>query len=115
MVDNKYKEMKEKLESDLARLKDQLEQVRDVRNEEGRREGSPYGKKEEEAAETAEIENRLALEKLLLEQINETEIALKKFDEGTYGICEKCEQVIAFERLEIIPQAHLCVKCKTVK
>ncbi|MDD2251766.1 MAG: TraR/DksA C4-type zinc finger protein [Dehalococcoidales bacterium] len=115
MVEKKYKPMKEKLEADLLRLKEQLEQIRDIGGEENRREGSPYGKKEEEAAETADIENRLAMEKRLIEQIMDVEVALEKFGNGTYGICEKCGKAIAYERLEFIPQARLCVSCKSAK
>jgi len=115
VVEKKYNAMKEKREADLLRLKEQLGQIRDIGGEENRREGSPYGKKEEEAAETADIENRLAMEKRLIEQIMDVENALKKFDSGTYGVCEKCGQTIAYERLEFIPQARLCMSCKTAK
>ncbi len=115
MVDSKLKALKEKMESDLARSKEQLDQIRDLSGEENRREGSPYGKKEEEAAETSEIESRWALEKRLLGQIADLENAVKKFDKGTYGICEKCGQQIASERLEAIPQAKLCIQCKAAK
>jgi RNA polymerase-binding transcription factor DksA len=115
VVEQKYKALKEKLETDLLRLKEQLGQIRDIGGEENRREGSPYGKKEEEAAETADIENRLAMEKRLLEQIMDIETALKKFDEGTYGLCEKCSQPIAYERLEFLPHARLCMGCKATK
>jgi RNA polymerase-binding transcription factor DksA len=112
MANKKYEELKEKLEADLLRLKDQLIQLRDIGGEENRRDGSPYGKKEEEATETAEIENRLALEKQLLEQIIDIETALKKFENNTYGLCEQCRQPIVIERLEFIPQARLCMACK---
>ncbi|MDD5604747.1 MAG: TraR/DksA C4-type zinc finger protein [Dehalococcoidales bacterium] len=115
MVEKKYKALKEKMEADLLRLKEQLEQIRDIGGEDNRREGSPYGKKEEEAAETAEIESRMAMEKRLLEQINDIEDALKKFDDGSYGMCEKCGQTIVYERLEILPQARLCINCKSAK
>lgn len=38
--------------------------------------------------------------------------ALKKIEEGTYGICESCGKEIAYERLEAVPTARLCVECK---
>ena len=41
------------------------------------------------------------------------ERALTQAQSGTYGICEACEQPINPERLEIFPQATLCVPCKT--
>ena len=37
--------------------------------------------------------------------------ALRRLDDGTYGICEACAMPIPFERLEAIPQARRCVTC----
>ena len=45
------------------------------------------------------------------EAIAETEHALGRFDDGTYGSCESCGRPIPFERLEAIPQARHCVAC----
>jgi len=84
-----------------------------IRPAEERREGSPFGKREEEAAETQELEQRLALEKRIREQLAEVEHALHKFKEGTYGLCEGCGQPIDPARLEALPQAQLCMSCKT--
>jgi len=36
--------------------------------------------------------------------------ALARMDEGTYGLCEDCEEPIASKRLELRPTARLCVK-----
>jgi RNA polymerase-binding protein DksA len=38
--------------------------------------------------------------------------ALKRFDEGTYGRCERCDREIPIERLEAVPTATMCVACK---
>lgn len=38
--------------------------------------------------------------------------ALKRIDEGTYGICEDCKQPISKTRLKALPQASLCIKCQ---
>ena len=38
--------------------------------------------------------------------------ALQKLKEGTYGICERCDKPIGVKRLEAMPHARLCVKCK---
>lgn len=76
------------------------------------REGSPFGKKEEGAAEVSELEKRLAMREQLTEALNEVEHALLKSEQGTYGLCDTCGQPINQERLEILPQANLCVKCK---
>ncbi len=40
------------------------------------------------------------------------EDALKKIEEGTFGICEECDAVISKTRLKAIPYARFCVKCQ---
>ena len=47
-----------------------------------------------------------------LEEINE---ALKKIDEGRYGICEMCEEEIEEERLKLKPHAKYCIICKEIE
>ena len=37
--------------------------------------------------------------------------ALKRIDDGTYGICEECGEPIPAERLEAIPFTPYCVRC----
>ena len=77
-----------------------------------RREGSPFGKREEEAAESTELEKRLAMERRVKHQLAEVERALAKFEENTYGVCDKCGKKIGKERLEALPWATLCLTCK---
>lgn len=38
--------------------------------------------------------------------------ALKKIDEGTFGICESCDEPISIKRLEARPVTTLCIRCK---
>jgi RNA polymerase-binding protein DksA len=104
------------LESMRKRLSEELEQLKTtVRPADERREGSPFGKREEEATESFELEKRLTLEKRIREQLAEVEHALQKFDEGTYGLCDNCGQPIDPARLEALPQAALCLKCKALQ
>ena len=42
----------------------------------------------------------------------EIEAALKRLDDGTYGVCTNCGEPIAVERLEARPWATLCIDCK---
>ncbi|PIP19420.1 MAG: transcriptional regulator [Candidatus Omnitrophica bacterium CG08_land_8_20_14_0_20_41_16] len=42
----------------------------------------------------------------------ELEDALKRIEDGTFGICENCNSPIAKTRLKAVPQARLCVKCQ---
>jgi DnaK suppressor protein len=41
----------------------------------------------------------------------EVDRALEKVDEGSYGLCDDCGQLVGSERLEAIPSANLCVTC----
>lgn len=110
-----HKLMKLRLEDDRKRLEEQLEQLKASRPTENRREGSPFGKREEEATETADLENRMALEHRISQQLAEVEKALDKFEKGTYGICEICGKPINPERLEALPQALYCMECNANK
>lgn len=40
------------------------------------------------------------------------ELALRKIDNGTFGICEVCEEPIGKKRLEARPETTLCIQCK---
>ena len=37
--------------------------------------------------------------------------ALGKLDADTYGTCERCDQMIAYARLDARPSAALCIRC----
>ena len=115
MTVNNLKMIRLRLENDRKRLVEQLEQIRASRSTDERREGSPFGKREEEATETAEFENRMALEKRVLDQLAEVDKALDKFEKGNYGICEGCGKAIDPDRLEALPQATLCMSCKAAQ
>ena len=108
-----FKILRSRLESERERLIEEFEQLKASANTtEERREGSPFGKREEEATETLELEKRLALEKRIREQLVGVEHALHKFEEGTYGLCDSCGQPIDPAPLEALPQASLCMNCK---
>lgn len=103
--------LRSRLESERKRLLDELVELQSVSGDE-RREGSPFGKREEEATETFELERKLALERRLKEQIGEFDHALRKFEEGTYGKCDSCGRAIEAARLEALPHATQCMACK---
>jgi DnaK suppressor protein len=106
-------ELYERLKKEKAELLEKIEQLRALGQPSAeRKEGSPFGKREEGADEAAELEKRLALEERLGESLNEVEHALQKYEAGTYGLCDSCGQPIEQARLEAIPQASLCMKCK---
>lgn len=109
-----FKILRSRLESERERLIEELKQLKASANTtEERREGSPFGKREEEASEASELEKRLALEKKLRGTLAEIEHALEKYEAGTYGLCDSCGQPIELTRLQALPQANLCLSCKS--
>ncbi len=48
-------------------------------------------------------------EKTFLKKIDH---ALKKIDDGIFGVCEECEEPISLKRLEARPETTLCIRCK---
>jgi len=63
-------------------------------------------------AKAFEREHELSLTYNARELLAQTERALARIDEGTYGWCESCGQPIGKERLQAFPRATLCVRCK---
>jgi DnaK suppressor protein len=48
-------------------------------------------------------------EKFLLKKIDK---ALGRIEDGSFGICERCEEEISPKRLEARPVTTLCIRCK---
>ena len=67
------------------------------------------------ATDTYDREFSLGLASNDRQFLYELEDALKKIDEGKYGICESCNSLIARSRLKAVPYARLCVKCQEKK
>ncbi len=61
---------------------------------------------------TVDRERDLALSAQALAAVEEIDHALEKIDNGRYGICESCAQLIAKPRLEALPYVRLCIACK---
>ncbi|MGH9157946.1 MAG: TraR/DksA family transcriptional regulator [Acidimicrobiales bacterium] len=60
---------------------------------------------------TAERGEAEALAANLRDALDEVEKALTKLEDGSYGICEGCQQPINPARLEAKPEALLCISC----
>lgn len=41
--------------------------------------------------------------------------ALRRIEDGTYGMCEECEEPIGVERLKARPVTTLCIDCKNAQ
>jgi len=51
-------------------------------------------------------------EQKLLNKIDET---IDRINQGTYGICQNCENPIPQPRLKVRPVTTLCIECKTLE
>jgi RNA polymerase-binding transcription factor DksA len=60
--------------------------------------------------ETFEREKDFSLLEQLEAEIEDLDAALRKVEEGTYGICEICGREIGAERLEAMPGARTCIE-----
>jgi DnaK suppressor protein len=49
---------------------------------------------------------------LMNQRLTQVQAALKRLDEGKYGLCARCGNEINPERLKAIPYTTLCVSCQ---
>ena len=96
------------LESEQARLKTVIAQ-----GELNGSENLGYGNHmADDASEAFEQAKDLALRQnaeKVLSQIND---ALERFEQGTYGLCERCGSEIDPARLKALPYVTLCLRCQ---
>lgn len=97
---------KSRIEHDLARFTTQDgDTFKVVWNEKGAGD-------EDNADESRDYSDALALERTLSSERSSIIEALKHMEEGTYGRCNSCGNDIAEPRLEARPMATLCVSCQ---
>lgn len=61
-----------------------------------------------------EREKTVSLVQAMERRLESIEYAIEQAESGHYGVCERCGQPIDPERLEIFPEATLCVSCKQI-
>ncbi len=66
----------------------------------------------ETATATLDREIDYTLEENSIRMLGAIDAALKRMDEGAYGMCTNCGREIPAERLEAYPWASLCIDCK---
>ena len=72
-------------------------------------EADPLDRATEEDARNRQLRIR-GRESRLIAKIKKS---LQAIDEGTYGICEDCEEPIAIARMNARPVTSYCIDCKT--
>jgi RNA polymerase-binding protein DksA len=95
----KLLEERSRLSGELERLREALKTEVDVDAEEG-------------DPDLIEREKNVALVSQLERKKEDVEAALRLIEKGKYGICERCSKEIPVERLEVRPDATLCVQCQ---
>jgi DnaK suppressor protein len=45
-------------------------------------------------------------------RLREVKAALSRMDNGTYGVCVECEEIVNLRRLLAVPWASTCIKCQ---
>lgn len=92
-------EERAQIDEELVHLREFLQAEVDVEPDEG---DSEIFEREKNAALIAVLERRLV----------DIEAALKSMEKGDYGICQRCGKPIEAERLEVKPDATMCLSCQ---
>ncbi len=66
----------------------------------------------DDASDAFEQAKSLTLRRNVERMLAEVREALRRLDEGTYGICQACGSAIDAARLDVLPYASLCLRCQ---
>ncbi len=110
-------------EKGLTDLRARLEKERrsligdiDTLNIENQTQPDDYGVGNHLADDASDVVSRdlnLALRSNSRDLLTQVEAALRRLDEGTYGVCARCGNPINPERLEALPYATYCITCQS--
>jgi len=107
------KEVRSELERDIDQLSNELRHAQSDLVDLMRDSGDGAGDDQADAgAKTYEREQEISLANNAREMLLQTEHALERLEDGTYGICESCGNPIGKLRLQAAPRATLCMPCK---
>jgi DnaK suppressor protein len=67
----------------------------------------------DDATEVFARERDLALRSNTRDLLAQVDAAIKRMNEGRYGICARCSQPIPPDRLEALPYAIYCITCQS--
>jgi RNA polymerase-binding transcription factor DksA len=107
------KSIRSELAKDLVRLKKELAEVESEMDALIEASGVGAGDDQADAgAKTFEREHEMSLVYNARDMVLQTERALERIDNKTYGRCEDCGNPIGKARLQVFPRATLCMLCK---
>jgi len=67
------------------------------------------------ATDNFDTEFNLGLVSNEQQSLNRIDAALRKIEEGDYGLCESCAKPIPQKRLNAMPHTFFCIKCQEVE
>ncbi len=107
------KSIRTEIAKDLARLREELAYVEAEMNELITESGEGAGDDQADSGtKTFEREHEMSLVINARDMVLQTERALDRIDNKTYGNCEECGHAIGKARLQVFPRATLCMICK---
>ncbi len=107
------KNMKAELSKDLVRLRKELEIAEAEMEDLVEAAGVGAGDDQADAgAKTFEREHEMSLVYNARDMVEQTERALERITNKSYGRCEECGNFIGKARLQVFPRATLCMVCK---
>ncbi len=116
MLDDKtIAELKLRLEEDLARVEADVAEIdRHERESQSDATGENVYRDHmaDQGSATFEREMDMTFEENERDLLGDVRAALARIEAGTYGTCERCSAEIPAARLEAVPTASLCIKCK---
>jgi RNA polymerase-binding transcription factor DksA len=107
------KTMKTELSKDLVRLRKELELAEAEMEDLVEAAGVGAGDDQADAgAKTFEREHEMSLVYNARDMVQQTERAIERIANKTYGKCEECGNFVGKARLQVFPRATLCMVCK---
>ncbi|MBL7202383.1 MAG: TraR/DksA C4-type zinc finger protein [Anaerolineae bacterium] len=100
-MENEY----EKVEAELTRTRENI-----ARLEKEMEDKPDYGLGEGDPA-IVRWELNQALLQQSRERVASLEQALSRLEQGIYGVCERCSSPIHPDRLAVLPDVRLCIRC----
>lgn len=112
-TDAELNEVRDELEQEIARVRGELEDVASDLEGLLRDPGDGAGDDQADVGNANfERDHEISLARKSAEVLQQSEKALARMDDGTYGVCESCGEPIGKLRLQAFPRATLCMPCK---
>ena len=108
------KEQLQELKVDLAELEVSLQELLDKTEDSSR----PVNLKDNigRLSRMDEMHNQsilVANRNVIRNRLKQVKIAKLRMDDDSYGVCDECDEMIAFPRLKAYPEASMCIACKS--